>query len=59
MTLNRNSIKWLPKVSLVVGLVVLAIIVTVKASAVHPEFEVFNTLEAVNSIKLTLKGLLF
>lgn len=59
MTLNKSSIKWLPKISLAIGLIVLAAIVVVKANNVQPELSVLNTLETVNVIQITLKSLFF
>lgn len=59
MTFNRQSIKWLPKVSLVVGVVLLTALVLAKTGNASPEMDMLNSLERVNNIQQFLKDLLF
>ncbi|MRX28521.1 hypothetical protein [Kangiella sp. HZ709] len=59
MTLNRQSIKWLPKISLVIGVVLLTVLVLVKTANSSPEMDMLNSLERVNNVQEFLKDLLF
>ncbi len=59
MTLNRQSIKWLPKVSFLVGMVLLAALIVFKATNASPEMEMLNSLERANSVQLFLKDIFF
>ncbi len=59
MTLNRQSIKWLPKVSLVVGVVLLTALILAKTANSSPEMDMLNSLERVNNVQQFLKDLLF
>ncbi|NVJ66864.1 MAG: hypothetical protein HWE16_10265 [Gammaproteobacteria bacterium] len=59
MTFNRQSIKWLPKVSLVVGVVLLTALILVKTANSSPEMDMLNSLERVNNVQQFLKDLLF
>ena len=59
MTFNRRSIKWLPKVSLIVGVVILTALILVKATNASPEMDMLNSLERVNSIQVFLKDIFF
>ncbi len=59
MTLNRQSIKWLPKVSLTVGVVLLTALVLAKTATSSPEMDMLNSLERVNMVQQFLKDLIF
>ncbi|WP_251359236.1 hypothetical protein [Kangiella sp. TOML190] len=59
MTLNRQSIKWLPKVSFLVGMVLLTALILVKATSASPEMEMLNSLERINSVQVFLKDIFF
>ncbi len=59
MTLNRRSIKWLPKISLVIGVVLLTALILAKASNSSPEMDMLNSLERVNNVHAFIKDILF
>lgn len=57
MTLNRRSIKWLPKLSLIFALSIIGLLVVSKATTTTPEMDMYNTLQTVSNIKHLLEGL--